>query len=369
MPITSRFEDFPALILANDRIETTVLLQGSSIVSIMLRDDESRLNPLWNPQQIARDHGEPSSLVFPRSPGMGHFVCVDGFGPPSEDERQAGMPMHGEAHQQSYSVDHDSREGDTQVVTLSAELPLARERLVRTLRLVDGENVLYVESELENLLGFDRPVVWAEHATIGAPFLERGVTLVALPAVRSMTRPYSEPASPSDPPHLLPPGADFVWPNAPTIHGTLFDIRAAGPSPSGDHTGHLIDPWQPLGFMTFLNPARRLLLGYVFQRDVFPFVQDWEYYPANGHLARGLEFSTQPWDCPRRESIQTHAMFGAPTYRWLPARGRISAKFLVFWTRTPEGFSSIENVSMAEDTIRVADASGMVLSLKSSLGL
>jgi hypothetical protein len=153
------------------------------------------------------------------------------------------------------------------------------------------------------------------------------------------------------------------------VDGKLIDIRTAGPSPSGDHTGHLIDPWQPLGFMTFLNPARRLLLGYVFQRDVFPFVQDWQYYPANGHLARGLEFSTQPWDCPRRESIQAHSMFGTPTYRWLPALGRISARFLLFWARTPEGFSRIENVSIDEGTIRVADASGMVLSLRSSLGL
>ena len=44
--------------------------------------------------------------------------------------------------------------------------------------MVDGENIVYVESRLENLLGFDRPVNWAEHATIGSPFLESGATVV-----------------------------------------------------------------------------------------------------------------------------------------------------------------------------------------------
>jgi len=139
MPSLTHCEDFPALELANDRIETTVLVQGASIVSCVLRDDESRLNPYWNPQQIARDHGEAASRVFPRSPGMGHFVCVDGFGPASEEERQAGMPMHGEAHQQLFSIDHYGKDGGTLTAKLSAELPLVREKFTRTLRLVDGE--------------------------------------------------------------------------------------------------------------------------------------------------------------------------------------------------------------------------------------
>src|SRR5437588_12350318 len=66
--------------------------------------------------------------------------------------------------------------------------------------------------------------------------------------------------------------------------------------------------------------------------------QNWEYYPPNKKMARGLEFSTQPFDVPRREVVQLNQMFGSPVYRWLPARTKIESRFLMFYAHTPEGF-------------------------------
>jgi hypothetical protein len=68
------------------------------------------------------------------------------------------------------------------------------------LRMVDGENVVYVESQLENLMGFDRPINWGEHATIGSPLLEPGVTVVDLSGGRSETTDYANapPAGPTN---------------------------------------------------------------------------------------------------------------------------------------------------------------------------
>ena len=59
-------------------------------------------------------------------------------------------------------------------------LPIVQERVERTFRMVDGEPVVYVQTQVESLLGFDRPMVWAEHATVGSPFLEPGVTLIEM---------------------------------------------------------------------------------------------------------------------------------------------------------------------------------------------
>ena len=65
-------------------------------------------------------------------------------------------------------------------VTLTAKLPIVQEMFTRTFHIVNGENVVYVDSQLENLLGFDRPVNWAEHATIMAPFLQPRLTSIYL---------------------------------------------------------------------------------------------------------------------------------------------------------------------------------------------
>jgi hypothetical protein len=356
------FEGYPALVLSNGSIEIVVLTQGTTVASISLLSDTAKFNPLWNPERMARERGATNPW---RTPGFGHFVCVDGFGDVSADEAKAGLPGHGEAHQRHYEVRRLDKEGATQTLTLGTTLPLVQEAFTRTLRMVDGENVVYVESELENLLAFDRPVNWAEHATIGAPFLERGKTVVDMPAVRAATRPYTA----GQPGHRLASFKEFTWPLAPGVDDVPVDVRPASEKPTGDHTTCLMDPARPLAYITFLHPEKRLLLGYVFRREEFPWVQNWEHYPADGQLARGLEFSTQPFDVPRREAIDTRALFGAPSYRWLPAKAKIASRFLMFWTATPAGFTEIKDVRLENGAIVIADVSGKTLRVAASLGL
>ena len=232
MDSQTTFEGYPALTIANDKLEVTVLTVGASIVSLVLRDDPAKLSPLWNPHPIARAQGEEFSHVFGKRPGMGHFVCVDGFGPASAEEQNAGLPMHGEAHRQPYEIKRHARDGKVLTLTLSARLPLVGESFTRTVRLVDGENVVCVESALENLLAFDRPVNWAEHATIGAPYLERGKTVADMPAARAKTRKH--PPQREELARRLASFVEFQWPLAPGLDGTSIDLRAAGPDPSGD---------------------------------------------------------------------------------------------------------------------------------------
>src|SRR5437867_163358 len=75
MPKSTTFEERPGLVLANDRLELTVLTQGATLGNLVLRDDPEQLSPLWNPIRMAREAGRRATGA-----GMGHFVCVDGFG-------------------------------------------------------------------------------------------------------------------------------------------------------------------------------------------------------------------------------------------------------------------------------------------------
>src|SRR5205807_919074 len=96
-------------------------------------------------------------------------------------------PQHGEAHGTHFTVKEDAAGN---AVSLSATLPIVQEVFSRTFHMVNGESVIYVDSRLENLMGFDRPVNWAEHATVAAPFLEPGRTVVTLSGSRSQNRDY-----------------------------------------------------------------------------------------------------------------------------------------------------------------------------------
>lgn len=349
-PPRTTFEGLDAFLLSNGTLELTVLSQGSTFARVVLADDPEKLSPLWDPTRVAREVGKEH---VPES-AQGHFICVDGFGSVSPDEKAAGLPSHGEAHGSTFGVKFYAKEGRTTTLTLTTKLPLAQELFTRTVRMVDGENVTYVESELESLLAFDRPAFWAEHATVGPPFLAPGVTVVDISAQRAKTRPY-DPEN-EGMPHRLPSDKDFTWPEAPGLHTPKVNLRETPTElNSGDHYTCLMDSSRRLVFVTFLNPAKQLLLGYLFKPQEYPWTQSWEYYPPDGNLAHGLEFSTQPFDVPRREVVQLNSMFGAPVYRWLPARKKIESHFLMFYAHTPEGMRGVDDVPLENGKIIVED--------------
>jgi hypothetical protein len=327
-----------ALTIANDKLSLGMRSEGGAMVRLVLNDDPTAVNPLHT--------------------GLGHFVCVDGFGPVSSEERAAGLPGHGEAHLVPWTLVSSDKSGAAPsrmtTVSFSATLPLVQEIFRRTIRVVDGENVVYIDSELENLLAFDRPVNWGEHATIGSPFLELGKTVVEMSATRAMTR--SHDTQSETPPHRLASFKPFNWPMAPGLNGELIDVRPTpARMPIGDHTTSLMDPARRLVFVTALNADRHLLLGYVFRREEYAWTQLWESYPSADKLARGLEFATQPFDLPRRDVIQTNALFDTPTYRWLPAKSKITSSFLMFYARTPDGFQTVSDVTLDGGTLTIVD--------------
>jgi hypothetical protein len=355
------WEKRPAIVLNNDKLEFTVLKTGGTFASIVLKGDPSRTNPLWNPVRFARESGKPE----PRGGGLGHFLCVDGFGPVSREEQAAGLSGHGEAHGQELELKSYARQGGTARLEFLIRLPLVQEEFTRVVRMVDGENVVYVSSELRSLLAFDRPVCWAEHATIGSPFLKPGVTVVDTPAGRSQTRPYEAGRAK----HRYVSGQEFTWPAAPGVDGKPIDLRAAPlETDSLDHTTSVMDPSREYVYVTALEPEKRLIVGWVFKAEEFPWLQTWESYPPSGMLARGLEFSTQPFDVPRREAISANPMFGRPTYRWLPARSGIRSGFLMFFAQAPEGMIKVDDVRLEGGELSIFDRkAGKKLTLKASL--
>ncbi len=343
----------PAIVVSNDQIELTVLPLGGPIAAIVSRGDAAKLNPLWDSFRNDRESGR----AIRNTGGVGHFTCVDGFGPTSEQERAAGLEGHGEAHRQIWSTESAKASGGVAELVQAVTLPRHHETLRRTISLRDGEKVVKVHAALTSLLAFDRPAVWAEHATIGSPFLEPGKTVVDLSANRAMTRP--RPKGPAGRTHRLPGGVEFEWPLATGQNGEKIDLRAAPVNhDSLDHTGHLMTPSGKLAWVTALHPGKKLLLGYLFKTEEFPWLQTWENYPAQGMLARGLEFGTQAFDVPRRQVVTENSLFGQLLYRWLPAQSTIESAYLMFWTEIPDGMEGVSEIKLEGGALTISDERG-----------
>jgi beta-lactamase superfamily II metal-dependent hydrolase len=333
------------IVLANDKLELTTMANGGSFTKLLLRD------------------GEPLS---PFGAFVPHMLALDGFGAPSPEEAAVGMPFHGEAGKQIFRIVASHESGPVHSVTVQATLPLAQEVFTRTIELADGESVVRVTSRLESLLSVDRPISWAEHATIGPPFLEKGKVVVDMPATNCRVRPYK----PGDIPGHLVYGQDFKWPMAPTNDGGHADLRLIPTDHNWlDLASCQLDPSRQLEFVTALQLEKHLVFGYLFRREDFPWLMSWMNFTGDARAARGMEFSTQTFDISHRETVAMSPLFGTPTFRWLPAKSKIETRFLMFYARVPEGFSRIDNVTFESGKITILDHSGKRVALGASQGL
>jgi len=326
-----RYHGRRAAVLENDDLRVTVLEEGGHIAEIC--DKATGINPLWTPPwptmepshfdpgvHTAYGDGVDATLL---AGIMGHNLCLDIFGGPSPEEAAAGLPVHGEASLARYDV---NRSGN--VLTLQASLPLADFEVERRLEL--NGRVLRIEESVHNPSGVDRAIGWTQHVTLGPPFLRKGVTQFRTSSRRSKV--FETTFGAAD---YLIPGAEFEWPMAPTSSGGRADLRLyTNAEASSAYTAHQMDPGLESAFFVAFDPEARLAFGYVWRQADFPWMGIWEENhsrtqpPWNGSaLTRGMEFGASPFPESRREMIERGRLFGAPTFRWIPAGTRVTVEY------------------------------------------
>ncbi|HUE03463.1 MAG TPA: DUF4432 family protein [Bryobacteraceae bacterium] len=303
----TRYRGRLATLIENDLVRVTVLHEGGHIAEI--RDLESGVNPLWTPPW---ESIEPSTYDRRKHPEygadseskllsgiMGHNLCMDIFGPPSEEEAAAGLTVHGEASIAAYSIT-----GSETALTARARMPEAQLQVERQIRLAG--RVIEVVETVENESATDRPIAWTEHVTLGPPFLEKGATEFRAPVTKCQV-----------------------------LEAGLGDFERFTDTPvSGGFASYLMDPTRDAAFFVAWSQATRVALGYLWRRADFPWLGVWEENysrtgpPWNGRtLTRGMEFGASPVAETRRQMIERGSLFGVPAFRWIPARTRVEVRY------------------------------------------
>lgn len=343
------FNDRQAIHLENDLLRLTVLVEGGHIAEIF--DKRAGVSPLWiphwksiEPSRFGPDqHGQfgtdsDAKLLVGI---MGHNLCLDIFGGPSEAEAAAGLTVHGEASVDRYEIEDSSNE-----LVMRLTLQLAQLKFIRTIQL-HGQHIRIQES-VENLTDIDRPLAWTQHVTLSPPFLDPATTEFRASMARSIV-------SETDPgfARYLAPGAEFTWPIAPLREGGETDLRKMHPTaPASGYTAHLTTPERDHTYFVAYSPQFRLAFGYVWKSADFPWLGIWEENcsrqasPWDGKtITRGMEFGVSPFPESRREMVERNRVLDTPTYTWIPARGRLNAEY---WITSQVSDSIPESLSWPE---------------------
>lgn len=344
--------------IENGVVRVTVTIEGGHIAEIL--DKRTGVNPLWIPKWPSI---EPSTYDPARHPEygghgesgllcgiMGHNLCMDIFGGPSPEEAAAGMEVHGEGSVVAYGVRVTGME-----MLCRAEFPLADLVFTRRIRLEVNSPVVRIAETVENLAGIDRPLAWTQHVSMGAPFIEPGKTQFRASATRSRVIESDFTGGKG----YQKTGADFDWPHCPRRDGGALDLRVyPNLAVSAGYTAHLMDPARPDAFFLAWSPSSRLLFGYVWRREDFPWLGRWEenkcrdFAPWNSQeITCGMELGVSPFPESRRAMVERGRLFGTPCYRWLPARQSLDVEYAAF---AMPAANIAEDVKYREGTISLS---------------
>lgn len=259
---------------------------------------------------------------------LGHNPCLGMFGDPTAEENKAGLGPHGEAPVARWNLLKKRVTGKSLFLSVGCELPIARMRFTREFRMDAGEPIVRVRNLITSLARQDLPFTFCEHATFGPPFVEAGVTLFDMPATKAHTFPGK-----FGDPQRLKSDAAFMWPLAPGARGGKVDLRTLTKR-SSDFSTQLIDPKRGEAWVSAVNPKLGLAVVYLWKREDYPWVGNWEEYlaraapPWNGtSITRGMEFSNTPFPEGLRKAVDRGVFQGQKTFRWLPALSTVETAF------------------------------------------
>ena len=320
-----------SVVLEGDKATVAIDLGGGSIVRFQL--NESPLNPLvWN-------NAGPASELRP----MSHFLCLDRWGAPSQAEQANGMPFHGEATRVRWTVLHEGGQAGSSIeAEMSAVLPIAGLEVKRRIRLAAKQALLTVTEQVTNNNKLGRVYNMVQHPTIGPPFLDRA-TLVDANARKGFMQstPLPNPEEPA-----------VYWPQA-LREGQPINLRHLTGNPDPNVVSFVIE--DDYGWVTALNASRGLLLGYLWKKSDYPWLNIWRHVQDGKPLARGLEFGTTGLHQPFAVLLEKNRIFGRALYAYLDAGESATRSYAAFLFTIPSDFQGVADLRYEAGNILIRE--------------
>ena len=324
----------PAVVLDTKSAKMVVELGGGSISDFHLADNP--LNPLtW------ASKGDAAS---PRP--MGHFLCLDRWGQPSEAELRNGMPFHGEASRVVWRViSQPSMQGDKQIAEMSASLPLAGIDVVRRIRLSTEAAVFVITERVTNRNKLGRIYNMVQHPSIAPPFLDEKTLVDANARAGFMQNsPLPNPEQPK-----------VQWPNA-LNKGQPVDLRHLAADSAPDVVSYTID--DEYGWVTASSVSNGLLIGYLWKTADYGWFNAWRNTENGRPAGRGLEFGTTGLHQPFSVLVKKGQIFGRPLYAFLDAGQTETRSYASFLFRIPQNYRGVARVTYANGRLQLLERDG-----------
>jgi hypothetical protein len=346
-------ESRPKLKINGKAAQLVVDLGGGSIADFHL--DKNGLNPLqWDSWDFS-DTPDADPPLEPRS--MGHFLCLDRWGPATEAELEQGMGWHGEASRAWWNVRQAPtvKGGDIEA-KMAAALPLAGLEVLRTIRMNNDEDIFTVTESVTNTRHIGRIYNIVQHPTIGPPFLDES-TVVDANGTRGFMQ--ETPAPNFETPEVR-------WPNALQKDGTEVNLRHLTDDASPGVVSYIVE--EEFGWVTAINASKGLLIGYIWPREDYPWFEAWRHVADGKPFARGLEFGTTGLHQPGPVLVEKGKIFDEQLFRFIDAGETQDFSYANFLMKIPKDFNGVDSIRYGMGQLLVKERGGKDREISMAVG-
>lgn len=332
------------LVAAQNNIPLAEKVLGESTLRLTVRQSGAIIAGL----EIAGGAG--NWLAAPAASGAalyGHFLCYDRWGPPTPEEAQRGLLIHGEAARTPWRW----LPGPAEEADLAVTLPRSRLTAVRRVKLAPGGNVFSITNTLGNPTAAPRVYNLVEHVTL-AERVSSARLRIATNATRGLLQ-YGG---------ALLPEPDFTWPHA-AFAGRTWDLRE-----NLDYEGRM------LFAMTFPDEAEwgwicvqaldaGEVLGYLWRIADYPWLMMYHNRENGRMLNLAIEPGTTGLHADINRQQQVGALWGRSLFQQLKPGETRTSRLHGFAFRLPKGAGEVTSVTYEAGVICVGFAAGPVLVL------
>lgn len=321
--------------MKNEKCVLSIDRSGGCIVDFHLQG--STINPL-NFRMIQEGvYHEPFYY-------KGHFACLGRWGDPSSGEIKRGLNKHGEFLRLDWDI--DQREYHTD---MSAFSPLEGLSVQREIRLSESSACYRLTENIRNEERLGRFYQIMQHGTTSNPFLNKDAVM------------YCNAFRGFDYAHEKYDESVFgTWPRIRNMRGHHMDLSCPR-RPYSSVFPFIIHSDEKFGWMALHSPVHHLLLGYVWKREEYPWINHWIHWEkSEGNYTmkyRGMEFGntgihksfSEIW----KENLTR--LLGEKSMDYLDAGESHSRIFYSFLLHTTEDFLGVGDITFSDDRITVKE--------------
>ena len=321
--------------IRNQSASVCIDLFGGAITDFHL--DDHPVNPLsfkFSKDQMPANNQK--GAVY-----QGHFLCLGRWGIPSAGEINAGVPDHGEIANMMWE---ESTQRDN-CIGMKASSRLEGLAVNRSVSMDKANGLYLITEDVTNINPLGRMYNMVQHPTIASPFLDEHV-LVDCNALMGFDYALDDFSDASFNP----------WPNVFGKDSLLIDVSTCK-EPSSSVFSFVVNPEQSYGWVTAFSPSQNLLIGYLWKRVHYPWINHWIHWSDETILYRGLEFGTTGIHKPFPEILDRNLVevLNEKTYSYLDAGATHTRSFMSFLQRMPQDYQGVAEIYYNENGIRVIE--------------